>query len=75
MESGQSRRSIKTRILIIPLICVFAGVLILGALTAYFTQKSMKEQMRDNGVASAQQVVNQIEFNQAATDALNETLG
>jgi hypothetical protein len=35
----------------------------------------MKEQMRDNGVASAQQVVNQIEFNQAATDALNETLG
>ncbi|WKY44645.1 methyl-accepting chemotaxis protein [Eubacteriaceae bacterium ES2] len=75
MENGQTNRSIKTRILIIPLICVFAGVLILGALTAYFTQKSMKEQMRDNGIASAQQVVNQIEFNQAATDALNETLG
>ncbi|WKY47614.1 methyl-accepting chemotaxis protein [Eubacteriaceae bacterium ES3] len=74
MEKGQTTRSIRTRILIIPLICVFVGVLVLGSVSSYFTQKSMKEEMLDNGLSSAQQVVDQIDFNLAAMDALNETL-
>ncbi|WKY47370.1 hypothetical protein Q5O24_13590 [Eubacteriaceae bacterium ES3] len=59
------KKTIRTKILVIPLVCVAAGILIIGVLSSYLTRRSMLDEMEQNGYASAQQLVNQVEANSA----------
>ena len=43
-------RSIKTRLIIIPLIVVFLGVAGIGSVSTYFTRQSLLEEMKREGL-------------------------
>lgn len=45
-------KSIKTRLLIVSLICVQAGVFLIGAISSYLTRDSLLAEMRENGFSS-----------------------
>ena len=67
-------KSIKTRLLIVPLICVLVGVLMIGAISSYLTRDSLLAEMRENGFSSSQRFVNRIEDNTEAVKTMNEML-
>jgi methyl-accepting chemotaxis protein len=60
--------------LFIPLVCVLAGVLLIGAISAYLTRASLLAEMRENGFSSSQRFVNRIEDNTAAVKTMNEQM-
>nr|WP_320024650.1 methyl-accepting chemotaxis protein [uncultured Acetobacterium sp.] len=68
------RQSIKTKLLIVPLICVLAGVLMIGAISSYLARDSLLAEMRENGFSSSQRFVNRIEDNTEAVKTMNEQL-
>ncbi|MBI4858528.1 MAG: HAMP domain-containing protein [Acetobacterium woodii] len=67
-------KSLKVRLLIIPLLCVLAGVLLIGAISSYLTRDSLLSEMRENGFSSSQRFVNRIEDNTEAVQTMNEQL-
>jgi methyl-accepting chemotaxis protein len=68
------KKSIKMRLLIIPLICVLAGILFIGAISSYLTRDSLLAEMRENGFSSSQRFVDRIEDNTEAVQTMNEML-
>ncbi|MBC3900173.1 HAMP domain-containing protein [Acetobacterium malicum] len=62
------------RLLIIPLICVLAGILFIGAISSYLTRDSLLAEMRENGFSSSQRFVDRIEDNTEAVKTMNEML-
>jgi len=68
------KKSIKVRLLIIPLICVLVGVLLIGAISSYLTRDSLLTEMRENGFSSSQRFVDRIEDNTEAVKTMNEML-
>lgn len=68
------KKSIKMRLLIIPLICVLAGILFIGAISSYLTRDSLLAEMRENGFSSSQRFVDRIEDNTEAVKTMNEML-
>lgn len=73
-RSNQKRKSIKVRLLFVPLICVLVGVLMIGAISSYLTRDSLLAEMRENGFSSSQRFVNRIEDNTEAVKTMNEML-
>lgn len=69
-----AKKSIKMRLLIIPLICVLVGVLFIGAISSYLTRDSLLTEMRENGFSSSQRFVDRIEDNTEAVKTMNEML-
>jgi methyl-accepting chemotaxis protein len=69
-----AKKSIKMRLLIIPLICVLAGILFIGAISSYLTRDSLLAEMRENGFSSSQRFVDRIEDNTEAVKTMNEML-
>lgn len=67
-------KSIRMKLLIVPLICVLAGVVSIGAISSYLTRESLLAEMRENGFSSSQRFVNRIEDNTAAVETMNEML-
>jgi len=67
-------KSIRTRLLIVPLICVLAGVFLIGAISSYLTRDSLLAEMRENGFSSSQRFVDRIEDNTEAVKTMNEML-
>ena len=68
------KKSIKVKLLIVPLICVLAGVLVIGAISSYLARDSLLAEMRENGFSSSQRFVNRIEDNTEAVKTMNEQL-
>lgn len=73
-RSKQKRKSIKVKLLFVPLICVLVGVLMIGAISSYLTRDSLLAEMRENGFSSSQRFVNRIEDNTEAVKTMNEML-
>ncbi|MDO9490672.1 hypothetical protein, partial [Acetobacterium sp.] len=67
-------KSIKMKLLIVPLICVLVGVFSIGAISSYLTRDSLLAGMRENGFSSSQRFVNRIEDNTEAVKTMNEML-
>ena len=63
-----------TKLLIVPLICVLAGVFMIGAISSYLTRDSLLAEMRGNGFSSSQRFVDRIEDNTEAVKTMNEML-
>lgn len=71
MEERKRKRTIKQKLLIVPLCSVLVGVFVIGAISAYLTRASLLTEMRESGFAASQQFVNRLEDNTDALDAMN----
>ncbi|MDP2842899.1 MAG: chemotaxis protein, partial [Acetobacterium sp.] len=67
-------KSIQVKLLIIPLVCVLAGVVMIGGISSYLTRNSLFEEMSRNGFTSSQRFVDRIEDNTEAVKTMNEML-
>ena len=54
-------KSIKVRLLIIPLVYVLAGVLIVGGISSFLTRQSLMTEMKENGFSTSQRFVDRLE--------------
>lgn len=68
------RKSIKTKLLFVPLICVLIGVFLIGVISSYLTRDSLLAEMQENGFSSSQRFVDRIEDNTEAVKTMNEML-
>jgi len=79
MSEKQSKKvklssSIKTKLLVIPLLVVFIGVLIMGAVSSYITRENLLNEMQVNGYARLREVITRIEDNKEALDTINNQI-
>jgi methyl-accepting chemotaxis protein len=79
MSEKQSRkikltRSIKAKLLVIPLIVVFIGVLIMGSVSAYITRDNLLNEMEVNGYARLQEVIDRLEDNKEALETIDNQI-
>ncbi len=62
--------SIQFKLLIIPLICVFLGIVAIGTISSYLIRESLLEQLKNNGFTTSQRFVTQLENYANAYEAL-----
>lgn len=62
--------SIQFKLLIIPLFCVFIGIVSIGAISSYLIRDSLLEELKNNGFTTSQRFVTQLENNANAIEAL-----
>ena len=67
-------KSINIRLLIIPLACVLAGVLIIGGISSFLTRQSLMTEMEENGFSTSQRFVDRLEDNADALNTVNDML-
>jgi len=67
----KKRKSIKRKLLVVPLCSVLVGVFVIGAISAYLTRESLLAEMRANGFATSLQFVERLEDNSEALAAMN----
>ncbi|WP_051355705.1 methyl-accepting chemotaxis protein [Acetobacterium malicum] len=70
-ERKRKSKTIKRKLLIVPLCSVLLGVFVIGAISAYLTRESLMAEMRASGFATSQQFVDRLEDNTEALDAMN----
>ena len=74
MEKGKNikvRNSIKSRLIILPLVIVLIVMIIIGYTSSVLLRNSLLEQTRIQGLELANQISNQMEVSVVATDAIN----
>jgi len=65
------RGSIRTKVLLYPLIAVFVGILIIGIFSTSSSQKSLLKEMELQGILTSERMVNRISDNTLALDTIN----
>jgi len=65
--------SIHFKLLIIPLFCVFMGIVAIAAVSSYLIRDSLLEELKNNGFKTSQRFVTQLENNANAIEALAES--
>ena len=74
-KSMQSKRgTIRTKLLIMPIALIMAGVIVIGLLTSYYTKESLFDQMRKNGIFISEQFVKRVSDNQQSLNNANVIL-
>ncbi|WP_352407463.1 methyl-accepting chemotaxis protein [Acetoanaerobium noterae] len=74
-KSMQSKRgTIRTKLLIMPIALIMAGVLVIGLLSSYYTKESLFDQMRKNGIFISEQFVKRVSDNQQSLSNANVIL-
>ena len=68
------KKSIRTKILIYPLIAVFIGILIIGGFSTYYTRKSLINEMKTQGLLTSQRITKRISDNDLALEKINNML-
>ncbi|MEA4806420.1 hypothetical protein, partial [Acetobacterium wieringae] len=64
--------SIRFKLLIMPLFCVFLGIFAIGLISSYLIRNSLLDQLKDHGYTTSQRFVTQLENNANAIEALTE---
>ncbi|MBC3887719.1 hypothetical protein GH810_05290 [Acetobacterium paludosum] len=64
-------KTIKRKLLIVPLFSVLVGVFVIGSFSAYLTRESLLAEMRENGFSASQQFVDRLEDNTEALSTMN----
>lgn len=62
--------SIQFKLLIVPLFCLFMGIVAIGAVSSYLIRDSLLEELKNNGFTTSQRFVTQLENNANAVEAL-----
>ncbi|WP_313568677.1 methyl-accepting chemotaxis protein [Acetoanaerobium noterae] len=74
-KSIQSKRgTIRTKLLIMPIALIMAGVIVIGLLSSYYTKESLFDQMRKNGIFISEQFVKRVSDNQQSLNNANVIL-
>jgi methyl-accepting chemotaxis protein len=75
LKSIQNKRgTIRTKLLIMPIALIMAGVIVIGLLSSYYTKESLFDQMRKNGIFISEQFVKRVSDNQQALNTANVIL-
>lgn len=74
-NDGKKRGTIKTKLIIIPLISIFIGVIVMVGASSYSVWKSMIEEMEETGLHMSDLIVEQIESNILTLEIMNTALG
>ena len=74
MKKRKRQGSIRTKILVYPLIAVFIGIVIIGGVSTYFTRESLLGEMETQGLLTAERMVNRISDNNLALATIDEML-
>lgn len=70
-KSVKKGGSIKTQLLIIPLILLLASLIIIGLVSSNLTRKSLSDQMRQEGIFVSEQFAKKVSDNQESLDTIN----
>jgi methyl-accepting chemotaxis protein len=68
------KNSIKMKLLIIPLLIVFIGVLIIGSVSSYITRENLLNEMEVNGFARLEEVIGRIQDNTEALETIDNQI-
>ncbi len=68
------RGSIKTRLIVIPLVVLFFTIASIGVFSSYFLQTSLLQSMEDNGIFLAERIVANLADNDRALGIVNDLL-
>ena len=72
LKSMQSKRgTIRTKLLIMPIALIMAGVILIGLLSSYYTRESLFHQMREDGIFISEQFVKRVSDNQQSLSNAN----
>ncbi|HHX60034.1 MAG TPA: methyl-accepting chemotaxis protein [Epulopiscium sp.] len=63
--------TIKTRLIVIPLIVVLIGVSAMTAISTYFTRASLLAEMEANGIQTSKQFIDMMAYNTKSLDVVN----
>ncbi|OIJ21874.1 hypothetical protein BKP45_04065 [Anaerobacillus alkalidiazotrophicus] len=74
MKKERKKGSIRTKILLYPLVAVFIGILIIGIFSTYFTRESLLKEMELQGLLTSERMINRISDNALALDSINDML-
>ena len=75
MKVKKSKKgSIRTKILLYPLLAVFIGIVIIGFVSTYFTRQALLNEMETQGLLTSERMVNRISDNKLALDTVNDML-
>ena len=75
LKSMQSKRgTIRTKLLIMPIALIMAGVILIGLLSSYYTRESLFHQMREDGIFISEQFVKRVSDNQQSLNNANVML-
>ncbi|HHX59862.1 MAG TPA: methyl-accepting chemotaxis protein [Epulopiscium sp.] len=66
--------SIRTRLIVIPLVVVMIGVSAIAAISAYFTRASLLAEMKDNGLRTSQQFIDMLGNNTKSLEVVSTML-
>jgi len=74
-KSKPSKRgTIRTKLLMMPIALIMAGVIVIGLLSSYYTKESLFDQMRKNGIFISEQFVKRVSDNQQSLNNANVML-
>lgn len=73
-NSKSKRGSIKTKLIVIPLIVVFIVIASIGIFSSYFLRTSLRDEMENNGVYMAERFIANIEDNYRSLEIINDFL-
>lgn len=67
-------KSIRTRMIVVPLIVVLIGVSFMVGISSFFTRLSLLDEMKDNGVQASEQFIERLENNAKSLEVINNML-
>lgn len=73
-DSIMRKSSIKTKILIIPLIIILVGVIVMGGISSYVARENLLNEMKSSGLARLEQLESRVNDNVMAVENINESL-
>ena len=74
MRKERKKGSIRTKVLLYPLVAVFIGILIIGIFSTSSSQKSLLKEMELQGILTSERMVNRISDNALALETINSML-
>jgi methyl-accepting chemotaxis protein len=71
---ASKKTTIKFKLIVVPLVVVFIALVVIGGISSWFMRQSLLDQMREDGLALAKQVVEQAENNTLSLKIINSML-
>ncbi len=68
------QKTIKTRLIVIPLIVVLIGISAMTAISSYFTKESLETEMTENGLQTSKQFIDMIKHNTKSLEVIDAML-
>ena len=71
----KKQETIRTRLIVIPLLVVLIGLTAMSLVVSYFTRAALLNEMEESGTQISSQFIDMIEYNTKSLDTINNMLG